>query len=257
MESLVQGEGYEMSEIGRSSLDRLKRSNPEGYAMLMSAGTAPRDERGIVLAERSWAFVPDPASRHRSGIRIQCADCNAEAFFAPNSGGRFPPSAAETHFRRDGWTVGKGPRRDFCPKCTAKQAEKQKGSNVVELPKLKAPEPRSMTRDDRRLIVAEIKGCWDEEKARYMDGWHDERIAQTLGSHVPKAWVTEVREDYFGESGSNEQFDELMRKTEAALGDMDRIDKIVQSVNELVGKTRKQVDDLSLLAKDVRRAIGR
>lgn len=114
-----------------------------------------------------------------------------------------------------------------------------------------------MTRDDRRLIVAEIKGCWDEEKARYMDGWHDERIAQTLGAHVPKAWVTEVREDYFGESGSNEQFDELMRKTEAALGDMDRIDKIVQSVNELVGKTRKQVDDLSLLAKDVRRAIGR
>lgn len=243
--------------MGRSSLDRLKRSNPEGYAMLMSAGTAPRDERGIVLAERSWAFVPDPTSRHRSGIRIQCADCNAEAFFAPNSGGRFPPSAAETHFRRDGWTVGKGPRRDFCPKCTAKQAEKQKGSNVVELPKLKAPEPRSMTRDDRRLIVAEIKGCWDEERARYMDGWHDERIAQTLGAHVPKAWVTEVREDYFGESGSNEQFDEFIKRLDHATDEMHRIEKETAALGTAHSRVRKQVDDLALLAKEVRRAIGR
>ena len=212
------------------------------------------------MPERSWAFVPDPSSRHRSGIRISCADCEAEAFFAPNSGGRFPPTAAETHFRRDGWTVGKGPRRDFCPKCTAKQAQKQKGSNVVELSKPKpspvATPPRTMTRDDRRLIVAEIKGCWDDEKSRYMDGWHDERIAQSLGSHVPKAWVTEVREDYFGESGSNEQFDEFIRKLEAATDEMHRIEKETAAIATSHSRVRKAVDDLSLLAKDVRRAIG-
>lgn len=212
--------------------------------------------KGEPMAERAWTFVPDPDNRHRSGIKIECADCSRVAFFAPNSGGRFPPNAAESHFRRDGWTVGKGPRRDFCPACTAKRAEKPKGSNVVEL-KPAVPAPRIMSRDDRRLIIAEIKGCWDEEKRRYMDGWHDERIAQALGAHVPKAWVTEVREDYFGESGSNEQFDEFIRKLEAATDEMHRIEKETAAITTSQSRVRKTVDDLVLLSKEVRRAIGR
>ncbi len=210
------------------------------------------------MAERAWAFVPDPDSKHRSGIMIECADCGVTAFHAPNSGGRFPPSAAETRFARDGWTVGKGPRRDYCPKCTKAREQKQKGSNVVELSKQQpAALPRVMSRDDRRLIIAEIKGCWDEEKRRYMDGWHDEKIAQSLGAHVPKAWVTEVREDYFGDSGSNEQFDEFIRKTDAAADDLDRIKKITSTVNDSLTRMQKSVDDLLLLARDVKRSVGR
>lgn len=213
------------------------------------------------MADRAWAFVPDPDGKHRSGIRIECADCQAEAFYAPNSGGKFPPNAAAVHFSRAGWTVGKGPRRDFCPKCTAKRREKQKESNVVQLPKpLQAtpkPAPREMSREDRKLIIAEVKGCWDEQKERYMDGWHDERVAQSLGAHVPVAWVREVREDFFGDSGSNPQFDEFMAKAELASVRMETIAKQQSEVSENVAALRKMLDGLNALAKEVRRAVGK
>lgn len=211
------------------------------------------------MPDRAWTFVPDPTGKHRSGIRIECADCETEAFHAPNSGGRFPRNAAEGHFARAGWTVGKGPRRDFCPKCTAKRGEKQKGTNIVELPKnMKLPaEPRVMSLDDRKLIIAEVKGCWDEQKDRYMDGWHDERVAQALGAHVPVAWVREVREGWFGGSGSNPQFDEFMVKAELTSLRMGTIDKQQTELNENIAALHKQMDGLSVLAKEVRRAVGK
>lgn len=131
---------------------------------------------------------------------------------------------------------------------------------MVEMPKPKpaqAAAPRVMGREDRRLIVAEIKGCWDEEKTRYMDGWHDERVAQSLGAHVPKAWVTEVREDYFGESGSNEQFDELLRRCEAVSERVEQTNKLALNVMDQVSALQKTLSDMNLLAKEVRRAIAK
>ena len=211
------------------------------------------------MADRAWAFVPDPQHRSRSGIRIECAECGKDAFFAPNSGGRFPPKAAEIHFTRAGWEVGRGPRRDFCSDCVAKRADKQKGSNVVEMPrpKVASTEPRTMTVDDRKLIIAEIKGCWDEERERYMDGWHDDKIAQSLGAHVPRAWVREVREAWFGGNGSNDQFDEYMRKVEAAMTEIAHVQKMHKSLTEALVHTQKSVDELTVLAKEVRRSVGR
>ena len=212
------------------------------------------------MTERAWVFVPDPKNGHRSGIKIECNDCGKEEFFAPNSGGRFPPEAAANRFRREGWVVGKGPRRDFCPSCAAQREQKQGNTNVVEMPKPKpaqAAAPRFRGREDRRLIVAEIKGCWDEEKARYMDGWHDERVAQSLGAHVPKAWVTEVREDYFGESGSNDQFDELLRRCEAVSERVEQTNKLALNVMDQVSALQKTLSDMNLLAKEVRRAIAK
>ena len=212
------------------------------------------------MAERAWAFVQEPNGR-RNGIKIECASCEAISFFAPNSGGRFPPKAAETHFRRDGWTVGKGPRRDFCPACTAKAAQPQhppteKKEQVMAASPSQTP-PRTMSRDDRRLIIAEVKGCYDEEKRRYMDGWHDEKVARTLGAHVPVAWVREVREDYFGEGASNEQFDELLRRQESIQTDLYELEKNVLRLSQAVAALKKSMDSLAPLIRDVKRAVGK
>ena len=214
------------------------------------------------MTDRAWAFVngETDAGAKRNGIRIECADCDASAFFSPNSGGRFPPKAAETHFRRDGWTVGNGPRRDFCPKCTSQKTEKAKVSNVVDLPKPKSPSetaPRVMTRDDRRLIIAEVKGCYDEGNKRYMDGWHDERVAQALGAHVPVAWVKECREDYFGEGASNEQFDELLKRVGYIDTELSNLEKNEMRLSAAIAELKKALDGLKPLVREVQRAIGK
>ena len=117
--------------------------------------------------------------------------------------------------------------------------------------------PRVMSREDRKLIIAEVKGCWDEQKERYMDGWHDERVALALGAHVPVAWVRECREDFFGESGSNPQFDEFMAKAEIATARMTTIAKQQTEVSENVAALRKMLDGLNMLAKEARRAVGK
>lgn len=211
------------------------------------------------MVERAWAFVPDPGGGHRSGISIECSECGASAFFAPNSGGRFPKEAARAHFERDGWNVGNGPRRDMCPACVAKKKVKVTGKVIPmkQAASVSTTTPRTMSRDDRRLIYAEIEGCYDKEAKRYMDGWHDERVAQSLGAHVPVAWVREIREDFFGDSGSNDQFDAFLKKYETAVTSLDHVRKLQSTLNENVAALQKCMDELTVLSRDVRKAIGK
>lgn len=116
--------------------------------------------------------------------------------------------------------------------------------------------PRTMSRDDRKLIFAEIEGCYDKEAKRYMDGWHDERVAKALGAHVPKAWVTEVREDFFGASGSNQQFDEFAAQIAQVAEAEEKLRKMVAAANAEVESLQKRIEPLTRLARDVQKAIA-
>lgn len=117
--------------------------------------------------------------------------------------------------------------------------------------------PRVMSRDDRRVIIAEVKGCYDEENKRYMDGWHDEKVAQALGAHVPVGWVKEVREDYFGEGASNEQFDEVLKLFAKYETEIKRVELILAAADVSIQGLKKAADDMAPTIKDVRRAIGK
>ena len=76
---------------------------------------------------------------------------------------------------------------------------------------MKADAPRTMSRDDRRIIFGKLETCWSDEKKTYDQGWTDERVAKDLG--VPRAWVSTVRDENFGPV-ANVDLDALNRENE-------------------------------------------
>lgn len=63
---------------------------------------------------------------------------------------------------------------------------------VVELATLQPP--RKSTLDERKIINSKLMDVYGD--ASYSRGWSDERVAKDLG--VPRAWVAEVRDAFFG-----------------------------------------------------------
>lgn len=71
---------------------------------------------------------------------------------------------------------------------------------MAEVARLNEASPDRIT---KRRIHDEIVGNWDEHAGRYMGSATDKTIADVL--KVPRAWVAEIRADYFGDDGTNEE----------------------------------------------------
>lgn len=204
------------------------------------------------MAERAWVFETGLHNgRRANGIKITCADCDATAFFAPNSGGRFPPNAAENRFTRDGWIVGKGPRADKCPACAQKAKEKfrivQKDAPVQHAKKDSVtPKPREMTREDRRLIFLKIEEVYMDEKTGYSAGWTDRRVAEDMS--IPLAWVVKIRDENFGPSGVNGEIAEFLEKSKPII---EEVRALSSGAADLVTEAQKKIDALSKLVPAV------
>lgn len=99
----------------------------------------------------------------------------------------------------------RGVKFPFVP--VAKIAER-----IIEIVKEDRPmavePPREPTRDENRLIRDKLFDEYDEDRQCYRGDWTDQAIAEALDK--PRAWVTSVREQFFGPE-CNEQ-EELSRK---------------------------------------------
>ena len=60
---------------------------------------------------------------------------------------------------------------------------------------INAEAPRTMTRDERRIIFEKLNDVYVSEKVGYMEDWNDEKVAKDLG--VARAWVSGLREEMF------------------------------------------------------------
>jgi len=194
-------------------------------------------------------------------MKIVCACCNAVAYFPFQTGAnRKPPVAAIQHFQNKGWVVGNGPRKDFCPLHAS--PAKRKGSTVMaNIPASSSAEkPREMTREDRRIVHDKLDEVYGRDA--YKAPWTDAAVAKDLG--VPRDWVAQTREDFFGPAASNPLFDEM-------LAGMAQIEAAFKSYAELCADAAKAADaqklahaDLSkqmdayrALARKVEREVGR
>ena len=149
------------------------------------------------MGERSFPFESINRDGNRySAMRIECCKCESKAYFVQSGNKRLPPIAAEQYFRNHGWRVGNGPRADICPECIKKAKPALKVEPMVET---KANAPREMGRDDRRIITDKLDEIYDEKIGRYISPWTDAAVSRDLG--VPRAWVAEVREQFFGPEG--------------------------------------------------------
>lgn len=72
-----------------------------------------------------------------------------------------------------------------------------------------------MSRSDHRRIFAKIMENWDDNRARYSGEYGDQKVASEL--NVPRAWVEHIRKEAFGDSGDNEEIQELREDIEKHL----------------------------------------
>lgn len=111
-----------------------------------------------------------------------------------------------------GWVVGKRQRDHRCPRhAPPKENNAMTGPlklvkdtmmPTVTLPPPPPPPPKTMTRDDRRIIFEKLNEVYVDGKVGYGDDWSDDKVASNLG--VPRAWVTVIRDENFGDEITSE-----------------------------------------------------
>jgi hypothetical protein len=225
---------------------------------------------------RTFAEEHIPAGAGDSRVpamKIVCAECSAVAFFAHQTGKtRKPPVAAKQNFQAKGWVVGSGPRKDFCPLHAAPSSRKGRADmpakeTATPEPGRKAEAPREITREERGIIFAKIGDVYGTD--RYVTPWSDQKVADDLG--VPRAWVSDVREQFYGPEGSNPLFDQYLTEAASVIrlqGEITEARKAVldmfRKANDEAAKVRVRCDeldskvrDVQALAKRVEREIGR
>src|SRR3974390_2318891 len=120
---------------------------------------------------------------------------------------------AARKFEKTQWLVDLRHGKHVCPVCLQKAA-----LALNDKPTLKVMEqamddnkvvpiaPKTMNRDDRRIIFEKINEVYINEREGYAAPWTDDKVAKDLGS--PRSWVTQVREEMFGPAQSNAEIDE-------------------------------------------------
>lgn len=213
--------------------------------------------------------------------RIACATCGAVAYFALKRGGALrPPRAIIIHFEKEGWFVGASPRKDACPihrradrpaRATCEEVitmpVKGKPLELVADHAPQAEAPRAPTLDERRLINLKLVECYSD--GGYLTPWTDQRVADDLG--VPRAWVTEIREGFYGPEGSNPLYDqflaaqaEIVRARDGIADERKAVLEQMRAAQDAATRLRGRCDDLDgkirdigILAKRVERELGR
>ena len=115
---------------------------------------------------------------------------------------------------------------------------------------INAEAPRTMTRDERRIIFEKLNDVYVSEKVGYMEDWNDEKVAKDLG--VARAWVSGLREEMFGPD-INEQSTRVIAEAREVMGEIkavaDKTVSVVQSLQLLVAKA-------SQIEQNLKKMIG-
>lgn len=105
--------------------------------------------------------------------------------------------------------------------------------------------PRQPTPSIRRDILARVEATFDETRGVYLEGASDEAIAKERD--IPRAWVSAIREEFFGPIRSCPELDAIRAdiataKTDAvsmfdrALSVAGDVEKLVDRINGLTAR---------------------
>ncbi|MBB4124321.1 hypothetical protein [Martelella radicis] len=230
-----------------------------------------------------------------SALRIVCGCCEAAGYVPATAALRQgEPAATIAAFGAHGWLVGATPAEDRCPACSRKSSSDRKqttkGADTMaagprkttanaakakvavarttaittsptptEAQALQAELPPQMGRDDRRIIMEKLDDVYGDNA--YGGSWTDTTVARDL--NVPRAWVSEVREAFFGPEGSNPLLDRYTAEKEAFerlhAGFMAARKSHCEAHDQLVKMAMdisKKADEINRLGKRVERELG-
>lgn len=225
-----------------------------------------------------------------AALRIVCGCCEASGYAILSAALRQGPAEVVTdHFRAGGWTVGATPADDRCPACrrnsstrnrmkgqTMAAAKPRKAAATAKAFAVKAagaapasidatttaPQadpPPAMDREDRRIITEKLDDVYGDRG--YRGSWTDTTLARDL--NVPRAWVSEVREAFFGPEGSNPLLDEYTTEKEgfdrlhsgfmaARKAHCEEHDRLLKMAMDL----SRKADDIARIGKRIERELG-
>lgn len=203
--------------------------------------------------------IPFGTNQATKAMRITCAHCGGLAYFPVATGvNTDAPIEAVQHFQNKGWMVGGDPETDFCRKHST--PAKRKGPKTMTNTAPMADKPREMGREDRRIINDKLDEVYGREA--YKAPWTDAAVAKDLG--VPRDWVVQVRDQFFGPAGSNPLYDQFIGETEQleqtfrAYADSCVAAEQATAAQRLAhAELTKQMDAYRALARKVEREIGR
>lgn len=188
--------------------------------------------------------------RGQPRMQATCDECGRAEVFAC-------PKGDEGHAKRRitamKWSLVRG--KLHCPICDAKRkvsTVKATSGNVPE-----PTSPREPTRAERREIIDMLNDVYDVKQERYCRGDTDDTLADVLG--VMPGWVAQLREEFFGSDGSNEDIAALLEelesfkcKVEVALKKAAKM----QAELEVLRKSLVTVADLTSRLKQIEKAVG-
>lgn len=184
--------------------------------------------------------------------KIECSKCSA-VFYHTSTGRR-----DEQYFRQKGWIVGNGPAVDVCPICQKrKPALKIVKSEKMDAAatEIKADPPREMGREERRIITDKLDDVYDDKAGRYKAPWTDAAVARDLG--VPRAWVSDVREQFFGPECSNSDFDAFLERAAPVIAEMKNMANSLRVQCEKYKEIEPRIAELERMGRKIERELGR
>lgn len=109
--------------------------------------------------------------------------------------------------------------------------------------------PRQPTREQKRQIMSLLDGCYDVALGRYTGGDTDKTVADAMGEGIPFGWVAQIREEFFGPSGGNDDMAEVQAELAAALSALHDLDT-------RLGQLKAGTEHLKLQIVGVEREMG-
>jgi len=201
--------------------------------------------------------------KHKRAARIKCGHCSEEETVAVNTMQRSGGDDEEViermvgqKFEKHGWKVAKVAVQHRCPRCftaiKATNARKHKEDHKMDnkVVPINAEAPRTMTRDERRIIFEKLNDVYVSEKVGYMEDWNDEKVAKDLG--VARAWVSGLREEMFGPD-INEQSTRVIAEAREVMGE---IKAVAESTVSVVKSLQSLVARASTIEQSLKKMIG-
>lgn len=186
--------------------------------------------------------------------KVTCEDCGKEEVVPcgylkdPHTKAHSPDEGQIIKkMNQSGWSYIKGKLR--CSTCEAKR-------KVVPMkkPETKIEAPREPTRAEKREIMDLLETVYDVEAEHYKAGDTDETVADVLG--VMPGWVAQIREEFFGPDGGNEDIERLEREVAEVRAEATQKLRASVAANDEVQKVIAKLSAIAATLEKIKKAVG-
>lgn len=217
--------------------------------------------------------------RRMPGILAPCGTCDHKGQLVVNTIGNTGGDDSEIEWnfiarklQAKGWHIGRRRQDHRCPRCLNLEIlnKAQHKEAVMNAPTpikpavtnaaLAAAPPaspltmasiaksdRSMSRGDKTAIYDMLKEVYVSDKIGYADGYSDQKLAEALG--VPRAWVSTIRDEFFGEEITSENIRERVKEAHELLAKIKLLVPHFEEAKKLFGLADTMERELAQIVK--------